>query len=130
MFLKCFSFVGDGNIIGCVSSDFFLVLATEAKIDSWSLSEHHDSSRPSVVTSNNQTFPLSQQHLQQSAVVGGALLPLPVAVVHLVPAAGQEQLTGAVQGGRVQRLAVDQTDQVLPVVLPAEHNHIRGVQRT
>lgn len=94
-------------------------MGTEAKIDSSSLSDHHDSSRPSAITSINQTFPVSQRHLKQSAVVGGVLLPLPVAVVHLVPAAGQKQLTGAVQGCRVQRLAVDQADQVLPVVLPA-----------
>lgn len=74
----------------------------------------------------NQTFRASPQHLQQSAVVGGVLLPLPVAVVHLVPAAGQKELTGAVQGGRVQRLAVDQADQVLPVVLPAEAQPHQG----
>lgn len=78
---------------------------------------------------NESNIQASQQHLQQSAVVGGALLALPVAVVHLVPAAGQKQLTGAVQSGRVQRLAVDQADQVLPVVLPSEAQAHQGEYR-
>lgn len=52
-----------------------------------------------------------------------------MAVVHLVPAAGQKQLTGAVEGGRVQRFAVDQADQVLPVVLPSQAQAHQGEYR-
>lgn len=57
-------------------------------------------------------------HLQQPAVEGEAILSIPAGVIHLVPPAGQQQLIGAVEGGGVDGLAIDQADQVLPVMLP------------
>lgn len=56
--------------------------------------------------------------LEQSAVVGEAVLPIPAGIIYLIPPAGQQQLIGAVKRGRVDGVAVDQADQVLPVVLP------------
>lgn len=46
-------------------------------------------------------------HLQQSAVVGRALLSIPASVIHFVSPTGQQQLTGAVEGSGVQRFTVD-----------------------
>lgn len=60
----------------------------------------------------------SQTDLQQSAEVGEAVLPLPATIIHFVSLAGQQQLVGAVQRGGVDGVAVDQADQVLPVVFP------------
>lgn len=59
-------------------------------------------------------------HLQQSAVVGEAVLPIPAGVFHLVPLAGQQQLIGTVEGGGVDGVAIDQANQVLPVMLPGQ----------
>lgn len=63
-------------------------------------------------------------HLQQSAVVGRALLSIPAAVVHFVSPTGQQQLTGAVEGSGVQRFTVDQADQVFPVMFPGKESHL------
>lgn len=57
-------------------------------------------------------------HLKQSAVVGKAVLFVPLSVIYLVSPTSQDQLTGAVQGGWVHRVTVDQADQILPVMFP------------
>lgn len=57
-------------------------------------------------------------HLKQPAEVVECVLRIPAGVLHLVPAAGQQQFVGAVESGRVDGVAVDQADQVLSIVLP------------
>lgn len=57
-------------------------------------------------------------HLEQPSVVGVVVLVCAL-LVHLVPLAGPDQLVGVVEQSRVQRVGVDQTHQVLFVVLPA-----------
>lgn len=52
-------------------------------------------------------------------MVGVLLLVLSSLCVHLVSLTGSNQLVGLVEQSRVQRVSVDQTDQVLSVVLPA-----------
>lgn len=63
----------------------------------------------------------AETHLEQSSVIHILLLVVSSLRVHLVPLTGPGQLLGVVQQSRVQRVSVDQADQVLPVVLPADH---------
>lgn len=58
-------------------------------------------------------------HLEQPSVVGVVVLVVSALLVHLVPLAGPDQLLGVVELSWVQRVGVDQTHQVLFVVLPA-----------
>lgn len=62
----------------------------------------------------------AEPHLEQSSVIHILFLVVSSLRVHLVPLTGPGQLLGVVQQSRVQRVSVDQTDQVLPVVLPAD----------
>lgn len=62
-------------------------------------------------------------HFEQAAMEGVVVLVVSSLHVHLVPLTGPNQLVGVVQQSRVQRVSVDQTDQVLPVVLPTQ-SHI------
>ncbi len=66
-------------------------------------------------------------HLEQPSVVGVVVLVLPSLRVHLVSLAGSVQLVGVVEQSRVQRVSIDQTHQVLPVVLPAD-THIFSLE--
>lgn len=67
-------------------------------------------------------LPPPQTYLEQPAVEGEAVLPVPPSFLHLVPLARQQELAGAVEGGWVHRVTVDQADQVLPVMLPGRNN--------
>lgn len=66
-------------------------------------------------------------HLKKSAMVGEAVLFVPVRVFHLVPPAGQQQLIRTVEGGGVHGVTVDQTDQVLSVMFPRQQYSILSV---
>lgn len=67
--------------------------------------------------------PEGSSHLEQPSVVGVVIVVVSALLLHLVPLAGPDQLLGVVEQSRVQRVAVDQTHQVLFVVLPAgTHN--------
>lgn len=66
--------------------------------------------------------------LEQFAVEAEAFLSIPASIIYLVPLAGQQQLIGAVEQGRVNGVAVDQADQVLPVVLPGYQYIIKLTQ--
>lgn len=63
--------------------------------------------------------PRGSSHLEQPSVVGVVILVVSVLLLHLVPLAGPDQLLGVVEQSWVQRVGVDQTHQVLFVVLPA-----------
>lgn len=63
--------------------------------------------------------PEGSSHLEQPSVVGVVVLVVSALLLHLVPLAGPDQLLGVVEQSRVQRVGVDQTHQVLFVVLPA-----------
>lgn len=58
-------------------------------------------------------------HLQQSGMVSVVFLIFTPLWVRLVPFTGPNQLLDVVEQCRVQRVGVNQTHQVLPVVLPA-----------
>lgn len=66
----------------------------------------------------------NESHREQSSVVIHVLLVLSFPRVHLVSIAGPDQVLCVVEQSGVQRVAVNQADQVLPVVLPA-HNTAR-----
>lgn len=57
-------------------------------------------------------------HLQQSGMVSVVFLIFTSLYVHLVSLTGPNQLLDVVEQRRIQRVGVDQTDQVLPVVSP------------
>lgn len=62
----------------------------------------------------------SVSHLEELSVVRIVILVLPSCDVHLVSVAGYGQLLAVVQRGRVQRVPIDETDQILFVVFPTE----------
>lgn len=66
---------------------------------------------------NSKTHVSTNPHLKQSAIVCESVLPIPAGVIHFVSSAGQQQIVGTVEGCWVNGVAVDQADQVLPVML-------------
>ncbi len=66
-------------------------------------------------------------HLEQPTVVFEAIFSVHAGVIHLVPPAGQQQLTGAVEGGGVDGVTVDQANKVLPVMFPAQQHITESV---
>lgn len=64
-------------------------------------------------------------HLKKSIVVGVVILVVRSLPVHLVPVTGHAQLMEVVQGGGVQGVSINQTHQVLFVVLPVHKQEVK-----
>lgn len=72
-----------------------------------------------MIPSSSSSFRyLKASHLQQSGVVNVVFLIFTSLHVHLVSLTGSNQLLDVVEQRRIQRVGVNQTDQVLSVVPP------------
>lgn len=70
---------------------------------------------------------LQVSDLQQSGMVSVVFLIFSSLRVHLIPLTGPNQLLDVVEQRRVQRVGVNQADQVLPVVPPEGRQLLEGV---